>query len=245
MDLLEVLRGELVAPVGKHAAPADRWELFRVADADETPTMTFDEGDELVEVLGRRHACLVEDQRGPRRHRDASACACAVIVPELGQGLGSTAGPSREDVSCLTRRGEADDLSVLARHGGDGVAHRRRLPRTGGPDDEDEICAAGHCLRGPRRRRRPVIARSVPRGRLTSPATLSFVAFIVVARITGAVPIGPLHSSVRSLPYLLQAIEEAGSRVGIVDKLPAVRTASAICTGSGLPRTSQPGVPSG
>ena len=87
------------APVGEHAASADRRELGGVADGDQAPPVLPYEIDEAGEVGGGSHARFVEDHG--RARRQARRAAVLVAGEEPGEGVGSAAGFGGEHVGGL------------------------------------------------------------------------------------------------------------------------------------------------
>ena len=108
MHLDEIDGREVLAPVGEHAAPADGWELFGVADAHEPPTTGLDEANEPVEVVGRRHPCLIEDHGGAGRRVLGSG-----IGQELGERPRRASRLAGEDIGRLTGRREPEHRSAV------------------------------------------------------------------------------------------------------------------------------------
>lgn len=66
-DLLEVMDGQGIAPVGEHAAASHGGELSGIADKHQPPPVGLREPDEPGDVLGARHAAFVEDHGCARR----------------------------------------------------------------------------------------------------------------------------------------------------------------------------------
>ena len=101
--------------MGEHATPTHGGELGRVTDADQAPVTAIGQIDQPGQVLGRRHAGLVEDDRSPRPELPLGrrAFRSAVLVEQLGQGGGRRGGLTTEHVGGLARGSQADHGSAL------------------------------------------------------------------------------------------------------------------------------------
>ena len=146
-DLLEVVGGEGVAPVGEHAAAADRGQLVGIADADQPP----------VRCIGQARRAGRDPRWRPSRPRPGppwcppaarmpDAVWPAVAVEEPGQGGRWAAGLAGEHVGGLARRRQPDDRCGPGRAG-------RRCQRG----------AWSSCRRRRGRRRAPAGACPLPR----------------------------------------------------------------------------------
>ena len=145
MELVEFDGADGVAQFGEHAASADGCELVRVADEDESPSMSLDVVDEAMEVGGVQHPGFVDDEGGAGRESGGDRVGTRVVevVDQLGDGVGFEVGFPVEDLGASGGRGDAEDRSTAileVEHGG--VEHSG-LAGAGGPDDDHELILPG------------------------------------------------------------------------------------------------------
>lgn len=134
--------------MSEHPTSADRRQLLGVSDAHQAPPVRRCESHELVEVVGRGHAGLVEDHGRPGRHSPATTG----VRQEPGQGHRGAAGLSSQHVGRLAGRGDADHGPTGSLEVVDAGRQGRGLAGTGRSDDQCERRAASDgahsCLHG-------------------------------------------------------------------------------------------------